>query len=49
MQTMHHQYYCKWFYSDKLINEVLGSNYIDSGGDVEELINILKTIEKEHY
>lgn len=32
MATMNHQYYCKWFYSDKLINEVLGNNYIDSGG-----------------
>ncbi len=28
MRTMNHQYYCKWFYSDDMINEVLNSNYI---------------------
>ena len=31
MATMRHQYYCKWFYSDKVIGEVLGQNYIDAG------------------
>ena len=32
MGTMNHQYYCKWFYSNDFINEVLGSNYIDDNG-----------------
>lgn len=55
MSTMNHQYYCKWFYSDKLINEVLGSNYIDSGGaetdaslvDHEEKITYENEYERE--
>lgn len=28
MATMNHQYYCKWFYSDEIINDVLNSNYV---------------------
>ena len=28
MATMNHQYYCKWFYSDEIINGVLNSNYV---------------------
>ena len=32
MGTMNHQNYCKWFYSNDFINEVLGSNYIDDNG-----------------
>lgn len=32
MGTMNHQYYCKWFYNNDFINEVLGSNYIDDNG-----------------
>lgn len=28
MSTMNHQYLCKWFYSDKEINNVLNKNYI---------------------
>ncbi len=28
MATMNHQYYCKWFYSDDVINAVLGQNYV---------------------
>ena len=28
MQTMNHQYLCKWFYSDEEINKVLKGNYI---------------------
>lgn len=31
MGTMHHQYYCKWFYNDERINSILGENYIDDG------------------
>ena len=32
MATMNHQYYCKWFYSDELINAVLGENYVGNDG-----------------
>lgn len=28
MSTMNHQYFCKWFYSDEEINNVLNRNYI---------------------
>lgn len=28
MATMNHQYYCKWFYSEDVINDVLNSNYV---------------------
>jgi exopolysaccharide biosynthesis protein len=28
MQTMHHQYYCKWFYSDDEIAKVMDDNYV---------------------
>lgn len=55
MATMNHQYYCKWFYSDELINEILSSNYIDSGGaetdaslvDHEEKITYENEYERE--
>lgn len=29
MGTMHHQHYCKWFYSDKYISSILDNNYIE--------------------
>ena len=32
MATMNHQYYCKIFYNDEKINEVLNNNYIDDNG-----------------
>ena len=33
MATMNHQYYCKWFYSDEIINDVLNSNYVKEGDE----------------
>ena len=33
MQTMNHQYYCKWFYSEEDINEVLNNNYVLESGE----------------
>ncbi len=33
MTTMNHQYYCKWFYSDEMINEVLSQNYVVEGDE----------------
>lgn len=28
MRTMHHQYYCEWFYNENIINDVMSNNYI---------------------
>ena len=33
MQTMNHQYLCKWFYSEKTIKEVLDNNYVLESGE----------------
>lgn len=32
MATMNHQYYCKWFYNEDAINEVLSQNFVDDSG-----------------
>lgn len=47
MGTMTHQYYCEWFYNDKMIAKVLASNYIDDKGAETDssLINQTETIE----
>lgn len=46
MQTMNHQYYCKWFYSEDTINEVLGSNYVEESGESTDTSLIEKVEEK---
>ncbi len=33
MQTMNHQYLCKWFYSSKEIDKVLSENFVKESGD----------------
>ena len=33
MQTMDHQYYCKIFYNDIQIDEIMGKNYIEESGE----------------
>lgn len=33
MQTMHHQYFCKWFYSEKDIEYILSQNYVLESGE----------------
>ena len=33
MQTMNHQYLCKWFYNDKAIKEVMDNNYVLESGE----------------
>ena len=33
MQTLDHEYYCKWFYSEKTIKEVMENNYIEESGE----------------
>lgn len=46
MQTMNHQYLCKWFYSEEQINEVLNANYVKESGEStdESLIDITKPV-----
>lgn len=45
MQTMNHQYLCKWFYSGPQINEILSQNYVLESGESTDtsLIKIEKT------
>lgn len=48
MNTMNHQYICKWFYSDKEINEVIKGNYtkeIEEDTDTD----LIDMQEKETY
>lgn len=45
MQTMNHQYYCKWFYSKETINEVLNSNYVEESGESTDTT----LVEKHEY
>lgn len=33
MQTLNHQYLCKWFYSEREINYVLSQNYVQESGE----------------
>ncbi len=46
MQTKSHQYYAKWFYSDKQIEEVMSNNYIiePEGNTDKNLIDIHKEV-----
>jgi len=45
MQTMNHQYYCKWFYSKDAINDVLDDNYVEESGESTDTT----LIEKQEY
>ena len=52
MPTMNHQKYCKWFYSDKEIEEVMSKNYIVESGESTDasLIKKEETLEyKNEY
>jgi len=49
MGTMNHQYYCKWFYKDTIINKVLGSNYVDEIDEDTDMSMINKDDDKENY
>lgn len=42
MQTMNHQYFCRWFYSEEDINYVLSQNYVLESGESTnpDLINL---------
>ncbi len=48
MATMNHQHYCKWFYSDTIIAQVMGENYVqDFDEDTDtSLVEIGKDV---HY
>lgn len=45
MQTMNHQYYCKWFYNTEDINYVVNSNYVEESGESTDA----SLIEKHEY
>lgn len=52
MVTMDHQKYCKWFYSEKEIEDVMSQNYIIESGEStdESLIEIKETVKyKNEY
>ena len=45
MQTMNHQYYCKWFYSQEDIDEIINNNYVEESGESTDT----SLIEKHEY
>ena len=45
MQTMNHQYYCKWFYNTEDINYVVNNNYVEESGESTDA----SLIEKHEY
>lgn len=45
MQTMDHQYLCKWFYNDNTINNVMDNNYVEESGESTDT----SLIEKVEY
>lgn len=45
MQTMNHQYYCKWFYSEETINDILNSNFVEESGESTDT----SLVEKHEY
>lgn len=42
MQTMNHQYLCKWFYSEDVIKEIMDNNYIIESGESTDISLIKK-------
>lgn len=48
MQTMNHQYLCKWFYSDKEIDNILSQNYVQESGESTDE-SLIKKEEKVTY
>lgn len=45
MQTMNHQYYCKWFYSQSDIDDIINNNYVEESGESTDTT----LIEKHEY
>ena len=48
MSTMSHQYFCKWFYSDKEIDKVIRNNYTIEVNE-ETNTDLIKMEEEENY
>lgn len=54
MQTMNHQYFCRWFYSEDDINYILSQNYVLESGestnpDLIDLDNEEKAVYENEY
>ena len=52
MQTMNHQYYCKWFYNDKQIKKVMDYNTVIESGESTDTTLVTKkraTTFKDEY
>jgi len=45
MQTMNHQYYCKWFYSQEDIDDIINNNYVEESGESTDT----SLVEKHEY
>jgi len=45
MQTMNHQYYCKWFYSQSDIDDIINNNYVEESGESTDTT----LVEKHEY
>ena len=48
MNTMNHQYLCKWFYNDSEINDILSQNYVKESGESTDPTLIMNNIEEEY-
>ena len=42
MQTMNHQYLCKWFYNEQMIREVLDNNYVIESGESTDTTMVVR-------
>ena len=45
MQTMNHQYYCKWFYNQSDIEDIINNNYVEESGESTDTT----LVEKQEY
>ena len=45
MQTMNHQYYCKWFYGQEDIDNIIDNNYVEESGESTDVT----LVEKHEY
>ena len=45
MQTMNHKHYCKWFYSQEEIDDIINNNYVEESGESTDI----SLIEKHEY
>lgn len=47
MQTMHHQYFCKWFYNNSDIEYIMSQNYVQESGESTDASLIKKNQEEK--